>query len=467
MVKKTKSSKENLVKEVDEQLQAMVEMLQAQKQEQLKALTNPSAIALNSTVKSTGDNIKNVKKTPTQLFNLYLTNQFVARGVNIRADTLVSKNYAIIGEDKNGVKACQDLVSNSGDLNLFRQLAINAYISGDAYLEPIWNQNETKMIKLKHVHPLTISFKKDLETGRIIINTQTKEPIKYIQSYIDKDGNEQEKLIGIDKIKHFLFDSIGDEFTGVSILQSGYNTIVRLMNMEYSAAEAAVKTANPLWVAECNTKSPHQVAQWATILGNINGKDQLFIPEGMKLGLMSPGHQNFSEYADYFLDAAVATVGVPKAVLLGGSGSSGGSNRAEQSILTRHFYSMMRGNQLSMADFFNKIFREYGEKAGFKAPRLVFGDVAEDADVMTASAVNLYKEGIITIEEARAMIGLDEQSKGMFKQDVSAAQALKQSDMKTYFPASPGSPAGSQKGVKASQRANTFSDVKTATSKKQ
>ena len=59
----------------------------------------------------------------------------------------------------------------------------------------------------------------------------------------------------------------------------------------------------------------------------------------MELDTLQPGQQNFSAYADYFLDAVVAAFGVPKGVLLGDSGGSSG-NRAEGIVLTRHFYSL-------------------------------------------------------------------------------------------------------------------------------
>ena len=38
---------------------------------------------------------------------------------------------------------------------------------------------------------------------------------------------------------------------------------------------------------------------------------------------------------------------------------------------------------------------------------IVFGDIAEDADTNAQHSVDLYTNGIVTLEEARAIVGLD------------------------------------------------------------
>ena len=457
-------SPEQLVKELDalaeatkEQTIVSKEILEAQEKEYLKGIiTNPSAVALDTTKRESGENMKNrLRHTVRQLMNLYLSNQFVSRAINIRADTIISRGYKIIGSDEIGVEYCKDLVEKSGDVNLFWQLAVNTYIAGDGFLEKQYNKKNNKILSLRHIHPLTFGFRTELKTGKIIVG-KDKTPIGYTQYYIDKNGTEVTKDVPKEPIEHLRFNTLGDEFTGLSIIQPGYSTIVRLMNMEYSAAEAAVKTANPMWIATCNTKSPHQIAQWSSILGNISGRDQLFIPEGMTINMMSPGPQNFNDYADYFLNAVVACFGVPKSVLLGDSGGSG--NRAEGVITSRHFYSSIRSDQRYITDFFNKIFEEYGELAGFEPPKLVFEDVAEDALLLATSAIELHREGLITTSEARQMIGLEPTAEEIgVKQG--AADDMKKSDMEVKHPEAPGSAAGSQAGEKAKMKISPYSEV--------
>jgi hypothetical protein len=442
-------SKEQLMQELES---TAAEILARQAQEKIDPLTNPSAIALDTTSPDTGSGLSRVKKTVRQLFALYLTNQFVARAVNIRADTLISKGYKIVGEDKEGVDACTELIDKSGGINLFWQLSVNTDIAGDGFLEKVYNAKQSKILRLKHVHPLTLRFKTGLTSGKILVNDEGR-PIGYEQISQDANGKEYYIDVPYEVISHLRFNTLGDEFTGISTLQSGYDTIVRLMNMEYSAAEAAVKTANPIIVGTTNTKSPHMIALWGNILGRINGREQVFIPEGMELKMLSPGPQNFNDYADYFLNAVVATFGIPKGVLLG---ESSGGNRAEGIILQRHFYSVIRGNQQYIERFFNEIFEEYADLAGFNAPKLVFEDVAEDADVNAKSAIELKMAGIITIAEARKMIGLEGEGP---KLEPGIATELAKNDMETWHPESPGKPTGSQKGVKSKQKIDKASDV--------
>jgi len=331
----------------------------------------------------------------------------------------------------------------------------NTDIAGDGFDEKIYNKKKNKILKLKHVHPLTLEFTKDDKTGKIILGPD-KEPKSYTQYYIDSEGKEQKRIVPKENIEHLRFNTLGDEFTGISTIQPGYNTIVRLMNMEFSAAEAAIKTANPLIVGTANTKSPHQIAQWGQVLGRISGQEQVFIPDGMKLEMLSPGQQNFSDYADYFLNAVVATFGVPKSVLLGAS--DGGSNRAEGIVLTRHFYSLIRSNQRYIEDFMNKIFKEYAYLAGFKPPKLVFEDIAEDAAGTAQAAMELFQAGLISREEARNMIGLE--GPGIIQKPSDIQTDMKKSDMQTWHPATENSPAGSQKGEKKAMKTSTFSEVK-------
>ena len=447
-----------------EQLQAAREILQRQKEDSMKkALTNPSALALDSTDRSAGrSSTSDLRKNTEQLLNLYLSNQFVARAINVRADTLVYKGYKILGGDETGRNLCQELIDNSGGLNLFWQLSVNTDIAGDGFIEKIYNTKQNRIMRLKHVHPLTLGFQKN-DKGKIIVDEKSKEPKGYVQYYEGDDGTEQTKKINKEKIEHLRFNTLGDEFTGVSTIQPGYNTIVRLMNMEYSAAEAAIKTANPLIVGTANTKSPHQIAMWGQILGKINGREQVFIPEGMSLDTLSPGNQNFNDYADYFLDAVVATFGVPKAVLLGDS--DGGGNRAEQVVLTRHFYSVIRSNQRYMQDFFDNIFKEYAHIYGFKAPELVFEDIAEDASTKFQAAIELYGSGIIDRNEARRMIGLEGEDATENPSSSGLEEDLKESDKKTWHPSDGNKPDGSQAGEKKDMKNSPYSNVNPLTTK--
>jgi len=408
--------------------------------------TSPSEIAKDEKLLDTTMGVSKVKQHPKELLSLYLTNQFVYRAINIRADELVARGYKLVDGDETGTKKCQELIKTCGETELFWQISVNCDYAGDAFLEKIWSKSGTELLDLRHVHPVTFGYKKDERTGKLILGND-KLPVSYEQTIIDKDNKQETIDVPLEKIAHFVYQRIGDEFTGLSIIQPCYNTLIRLMNMEASAAAAAVKISSPLLVGKTNAKSPQVLRTWAMVLGRISGKEQVLLPEGFELDQLSPGNQTFSEYTPYFVDVIVANFGVPPEFLLGTT--SGG--RGESLVKARIFYQMIRRNQNLMSQFFNKIFEEYGEKAGFKAPKIVFEDTAEDAEYMYKSAIELFREGLISREQAQIMIGLDpvENDNGTYKQvEKPVDSQIKEGNMKTWHSQEPGSPEGSQAGNK-------------------
>lgn len=422
--------------------------------------TKPSAVSVESQPVDNAEGLIKKRVPVKELQLLYINNQFIFRGVNVRADELVSRGYKLIGDDERGIELCQELIDNSGGDNLFWQWSVNTDVSGQGYLEEVTNESETRIAYLKHVNAINFGFLTEEKDETKIILGPDGTPKAYMLKYKDKDGKEQRKEIKKNKIVHLKFNTFGDEFYGISSIQPVYNTAIRLMNMEHAAAEAAVKTANPTWVVETETKSPQDLARWASILGRISAKEVVFLPMGVKPSLMSPGNQNFSAYSDYFLNAVVADLGVPKSILTGSS-DAGGGNRATIQTLSRHFYSIIRTNQRYMEASINKIFEHYGKMAGFTAPKLQFNDVAEDADRNGQRAMELYTGGLVTLKEARRMIGLDTPKnieEELDKQNTQEAGNIdpmkedKKNDMKAFHPAAPGSPEGSQKGEKKEKK---------------
>lgn len=339
------------------------------------------------------------------LQKLYLFNQFIFRGVNVRADELISRGFEIVGDDEEGVKLCQKLVEDSGGANLFWQLSVNTDVSGDGYMEKIWSKDGKTLLLLRHINPVNFGFWTDPTKGNIILG-KNGYPEAYMQIYYDEEAKERRVKIPKEKIAHLIFNSFADEFNGISSIQPVYNTAIRLMNMEHAAAEAAVKAANPIWVGTTKTKNPTELAKWSGILNNISGKDQVFLPEGVELEMKAPGNQNFNEYADYFLDAVVAALGVPKSILTGSADASGG-NRGTAQVQSKHFYSVIRSNQRYVEKLFNDLFKEYAGKAGFTAPTLHFDDITDDATTYSKMAIELYTTGLITLQEARELVGYD------------------------------------------------------------
>ncbi len=455
----------------DEELAIKDRLLQNIEEKSAGSVTYSSSVA-REVIKSEDPQGVVVKRIPIKdLQLLYINNQFIFRGVNVRADELVTRGFSIIGGDETGREACAKLIENSGGVNLLWQLSVNTDVCGDGYLELVPNQAKTAILKLKHINPINFGFETEENDRSKIKVDASGEPVGYQQVVTNQEGKEVLIKVPKERIAHLRFNTFGDEFNGISSLQPVFNTSIRLMNMEHAAAEAAVKTANPTWVVMTKSKSVRDLNQWSQALDRISAKEVVFLPDEVKIELKSPGNQNFSDYAGYFLDAVVAALGVPKSILTGAS-DSGGGNRATVQTLSRHFASVVRSNQRYVEEMFDNIFKRYASIAKWKdVPQFVFNDIAEDADANGQRAVDLYANNIVTLEEARDMIGLEstpdkldeitsrEQvmaAKGMVpkpgepaKSNIDPNKEAKAQDMKAWHPASPGKPAGSQKGVKA------------------
>lgn len=417
-----------------------MEQLSKDKEDIYPVVTERSAAAKKGKVLSSLQSLYKVKKSAAQLFILFLTNHFVFRAIIIRARASISRGYEIKDGDKKGIELCKKLIEDSGGNDYIKQLFLNTEVAGDGWDEKIYSEDKKKIIRLEQIHPATFGFKTDRFDN--IILDKNNEPESYKLVTVNEMGQEDVKDVPIDRAEHLKFITVGDELVGTSAIQPVYNTAVRLMNMEDAAAHAAVKTANPIWIGKSKSRSPRDLLKWNKILGRISAKEQIMLPDGMELEMMSPGKQLFSDYAGYYLDAVVSSLGVPRGILLG---SSEGSNRSSSLVLSKHFLEDLRANQKSMEKYFNKIFEEYGELAGFKAPKFYFNDTAENVEANYKSALELYAAGLIDQKEARLMIGLEGISSTMEKDE-------KESDKKAYFPAEPGSPAGSQKNIKEKQK---------------
>ena len=185
-----------------------------------------------------------LKRIPIkELQLLYLNNQFVFRGVNVRADELITRGYSLIDGDENSRQAAAELIRRSGGENLFWQLSVNADVAGDSYLEKIPNKKGNKLMLLRHINPINFGYETvDTDSTRIKVDSNGN-PVGYTQTIYDDSGKETKVPVNKEQIAHLKFNTFADEFNGISSIQPVYNTAIRLMNMELAAAEAAVKSA--------------------------------------------------------------------------------------------------------------------------------------------------------------------------------------------------------------------------------
>ena len=420
--------------------------------------TNPSGLAIEAeekyTTQSTG-----IRVSPVKLQQMYFNNQYIFRAINVRANELITRGYRILNGDEKGREKCTKLIERSGGSLFLKQWSTNTDVWGNGWIEKVRSRDKKEITRLSFIHPATFGWKtKGMQSNVIDIGSDI-QPTGCQQKTIDENGIEM--IIPIDKnnIELLTFNKIADEFIGVGIIQPIYSTINRLMRMEAAAADAAVKAANPMWVGYFDTVSETTVRKWAHFLGRLTTKEQIFLPRGAKIELLSPKRQLFSEYSEYYVDSIIAGTGVPKSLLLGRSGDT---NRAESIVHSRHFQTLIESNQHAMENVIDKIFKEYGKLDNFDPPIFRFNEILEDADLMSDKAERLFSTGIITREEAREMLGLEENTTNTFNRVKSSPEReLKKQEREAYFPSSTESPgSGSQRNVKKKQKRSPYSTIR-------
>jgi hypothetical protein len=202
------------IEQLNEQLQVANRLLD--NSDTKHSMLTPSSMARETT---TAEDIqatvlKRVKVKDLQ--QLYLKHQFIFRGVNVRADELITRGYEIIDGDDTGREKCKNLILNSGGDNLFWQYSVSTDVAGDGYLEKVLNQKENEIKKLIHVNPVNFGYKSDPENrNKIIVDEKTKLPISYEQVVVNDDKAEVRTDVPLNKIAHLRFNTFADEFRGI------------------------------------------------------------------------------------------------------------------------------------------------------------------------------------------------------------------------------------------------------------
>ena len=127
---------------------------------------------------------------PNSLQQLYLNNQFIFRGVNVRADETVTRGYEIVGGDEEGRTLCDELLENSGGVNLIRQYSINTDVSGNGYMEKVRNKKGNKILLLKHLNSVNFGYYLDPETNKIVFGADGT-PVAYQQVFYKQSEKQR------------------------------------------------------------------------------------------------------------------------------------------------------------------------------------------------------------------------------------------------------------------------------------
>lgn len=375
-------------------------------------ITQPSVIAEG------GVQQINLKKLdPEQIERLLLLHPVVPRGVEIRANRMTSRGYTITPKNqaqraKAAAKEMADLIKNAGGSIFLNNLIRNSYGFGDGYATLVPNISDTKIVTLHLEHPVFFRIARhkkknhedstkelgiyspeqadnfNQEYGAMKINPKTKKPESYVQVKHDASRSlwvPSGQEIPAGQVVHLLFDTWGDEVTGISVIQYIHRILIYIMNIEEAGAEAQYRAGFTQKKVTTEIRTERELKELARNAKSWNSSDVLILPTGVDITNLTPGSTEFEKYHDRFITLLAIRIGVPKPILtLDGENT----NKATIDELMKDMMSDLRADEIKVEKVIN-------EQIFMQACRKLYGDNFEDYPVFS---FNPFRES----EDAKA-----------------------------------------------------------------
>jgi hypothetical protein len=338
----------------------------------------------------------------------------VNRFIRYRADLIISRGYHFDYPDNESKEIITRFLKNikkndipfHNDLNNFlRDLCIDCDWHGNGFLQLIQNKNSNMIIKIHKLHPLYIDFIRD-STGNIIF---------------DKLGNPEgyslsteEKELKIDEVAHLVFERVGDELLGTSLILPAFRSIERLVNIDWAMAKALYKHGLPtrdISVGDSDHEPDiDEIKKVAEQVTDIDSAPEYTHPYWYKVDTIDPKWpSNVVEVPRYFMSKVIAISGIPHHILLGeetiGTRATAESLQQGLSILLEPLQKKIKS--LVESQIFRQVLDLEGSDAEVKmvwksnVPRVVlpFAD-----KVLSLSQVVIDGKQVISWKDARDLL---------------------------------------------------------------
>lgn len=260
---------------------------------------------------------------------------------------------------------CRKILYNSGGPLFIKRYAQEAYRFGTSFSVLQTDDSDNEVLRFEIQHPIFFgpsTYPKKIKgkgvdwkgipqsqrpslAGKMKINPKTKEISKYTQltkvypersednykderaEYVntithpglkDKSAGPLEptgKEIDSKQVMQLMFDRIGDEPLGISLVQFLHLTIKYLLNMEKAGAQTMVNFGFNKWKANTPFKDFKKMQQFGKTLANIQKDSVVVLPEGIELENIQPGQTEFADVHPIFMKLIAIRLGIPMALL--------------------------------------------------------------------------------------------------------------------------------------------------------
>lgn len=370
----------------------------------------------------------------TKLEIMYRQSWIIGRAINIRQNLKISRGLKLkFGHLSNPAKAERVTMEFlrklhptrplTGLLEYLREIGTNTDIFGNGFSEKLFEPSGTlekpadpanaeEFNGLSMIHPINIDFTRD-SSGNILFHKTENRPESYTYS---KD--QQSFVMPFGRIAHLMYQRVGDEVLGMSLIEPIFKTGERELKIEEGITQS-ILTHLPLYDVivgdEAHPATKEMIDETAQAVEGLSFKSEFVHPHWIRISQMEAfSLSKSSTYLQPFWTAIAASTGVPEFLLLG---RGEGTNKATAQAMKDFIYQTIEPLQKADALFFESqildpLMRLNGITDG--VPHIEWNEITPQdslsaADtVSTLAGVEIGGKQIITIEEAREIAGLGE-----------------------------------------------------------
>ncbi|MFW6172981.1 MAG: phage portal protein family protein [Elusimicrobiota bacterium] len=308
---------------------------------------------------------KSEKTTPeferisaSELERAYILRPNVFNGINKIVQTIMSAKFNVVSPNKEIQEYINNFLINIGltgghlswDELIDRCLRYKC-IYGDVYFELIENSKGSEIIDLDFIDTKKMDYAKDSE-GKIVLDDYgnavgyvEKLPMNMTVENKIKPPDEvslssNEIYLPAERVAHFKLYAVGDGFYGIGLIEPAYKSIIRGMNMEEALANWTYNSGFPPRIAkvgdERNIPTPNKIDSALKAIKSLNYKQNLSVPYYMDVSLLEArSTENIKDNLEYFKDAEITALGIPKPFVTGGGEETNRATLGNQDSLFR------------------------------------------------------------------------------------------------------------------------------------
>jgi len=339
------------------------------------------------------------------------------RAITLLGDLETARGFELVHSSEE-VKTCiETFIKNTKknshfgwDLSSYmRSLSINTDVFGNGFTALLPNGSNSKYVGLQPLSSIITDFKRDSMDDILFDNGKP-------AGYVFKDDNTAQTVDINVPVAHNVFVNLGDDLLGYSLIESCYNQVERMMEIEHGTAQAILKFGSPF--LDITVKSTSNFDPDNDSVDEINSEIQEISqgsgyvhPEWQDVQFQNPVFpRGVTEFVQNLLDSIVTSTGIPKHLLVGQGQLI---TKATAESLQRMLNPFLEPRQRILARTVeNHIFARVLEKEEIDgSTRIDWNEIMPETNDRMPERIKIMSEttiegkSIISYEEAREMLG--------------------------------------------------------------